>query len=153
MSAADSGPPVSLAEMKVRDGDVIARGVFAQLDYLGPVHVPAPYAAINPAFPKVVEAWRDGGKLGDEHVGEFAAWLDRCKARSKAISENERRLQTTTWAQDRLRNEGDYFEKFAAFHRDAWGVEAWSDDPRERSEQLKRCARRGMPSVRDVRHG
>ena len=153
MSAADG--PVSLAEMKVRDGDVIARGVFAQLDYLGPVHVPASYAPINPAFSKAVEEWRKGAHLADEHVGEFAAWLERTKARSKAISENERRLNTTTWAQDRLRNEGDYFERFERFHLDAWGVDQWSDDPAEHSEQLKRCARRGMPSGqrRDVRHG
>jgi hypothetical protein len=144
-----------IGEMKRRDGDNIARGVFALLDYLGPVHIPAPYAPQNPAFTKAVEAWRKGAHLPDEHVGEFAAWLDRAQSRSKAISENERRLNTTIWAQERLRGQSDYFERFAQFHLEAWGIEQWSDNATERAEQVKACARMGVPpnSRRDGKHG
>lgn len=137
-----------IGDMKRRDGDNIARGVFALLDYLGPVHIPAPYAAQNPAFPEAVKAWRKGAHLGDEHVHEFALWLERTQARSKAISENERRLNTTIWAQERLRGQSDYFERFAQFHVDAWGVEQWSDDATARAEQVKACARMGLPNTR-----
>jgi hypothetical protein len=142
--------PTVLAELKRRDGDKIARGVFQQLDLLGPVHVPPPFAISDP---EIVKQWRAGGTLKDEHVEEFARWLTHTTNRSAAIGENERRLNTTTWAQDRLRADSDYFEHFSQFHLERWGVEQWSDDARERADQVKACARRGMPSVRPMRKG
>jgi len=145
------------AEIRRRDGDKIARGVFQQLDSLGPVHVPPPFVYSSNDVRKAFEEWRSGAPLKDEHVEEFARWLEHTRTRSSRIGENERRLQTTIWAQERLCGEGDYYARFADFHLDAWGVEHWSEDPKERADQIKAAARRGMPSVkpqrRDVRHG
>lgn len=137
-----------IGDMKIRDRDNIAREAFRQLDYLGPVHVPPAHKFSDP---EVIKAWRVGGHIEDKHVPEFAQWLERTQARSAAISENERRLNTTTWAQERLKNQGDYLERFEQFHFDAWGIERLSDEPRERSQQVMACARKGMPSVRPVR--
>lgn len=136
-----------IGEMKVRDGDTIARGVWAAIDALGPKHVPAPFAK-SQGLREAIKQWNFGGSIDEKNVEEFAQWLEHTKKRSEAISENERRLNVTIWASERLHAQHDYAERFAQFFHDAWGVENWPEDPRERAEQVKACARRGMPSAR-----
>jgi hypothetical protein len=148
MSAADV--PVVIAEMKRRDGDKIARGVWQSIDSLGPVHVPPPFAK-SQGLREAIKQWNHGGTIDENNVEEFTQWLAHTTARSKAVAENERRLNTTIWAHERLRWQSDYDERFAQFFLDAWGVEEWRDDPQERADQVKACARKGMPSVKPQR--
>lgn len=124
-----------------RDGDKIAQAVFAQLGELGPLSVPEPFVPFNA---DAIERWRKGEPVKDEEIPDLAQWLEHTQRRSKAIAENARRLHATTWAQRRMRGKGDdYAQRFAAFHRESWGL-VLGDDYEENERQLLAAARRGL---------
>jgi len=126
----------------------VAIEVWNDIANLGPLVVPP-----KPHFenPSVLTRWQNGGQIPDSLVESFATWLEATRRRTNAITENERRLRNTTWAQMQLRDVGDYFEQFAAFHRDMWSIRDVCSDIAEREQQVQAVARNGQR--RDVRHG
>lgn len=142
-------PPAWLGDvLKRNDTERMAIETWADVNNLGPVHVPPPMDFQDPA---VLRRWQNGAPIPEELVPSFAAWLLHTKRRSEQISENQRRLRASTWAQWRLRDVGDYFEQFAEFHRREWGITEVCEDSAEREMQIQAVARNGQR--RDVNRG
>jgi hypothetical protein len=136
--------PAGFGDVRVavrnRDVEKIAQEIFHTLQFCGSIPVPPP-----PGFsdPKTLERWRKGVPMPDVLAPELVNWLESNSRRSAAIGENTRRLRSTTWAQVKLRQVGDYWEHFAAFHKREWGIVRVCIDDVEREAQVLECARRG----------
>lgn len=142
--------PPALAEI-LRDKDTIriAKEVFAVMDdarderSLRPKLIPEPTPFRDQ---DLLKRWRLGqATIPDDMIGAFAAWLENAKLRSEVIAENERRLRVTLWAHVRLRYVADYGARFAAWHKNFWGIAVVPDNYNERETLVKDRARSGRP--------
>jgi hypothetical protein len=107
----------------------IARQVFVDRERYRPVDAP-----LRAQFSRedVLARWHKGAPIPTELADEFAAYLTAHTARRLAMSELERRLRATMWAQLKLAESSDENDKrmalaFGRWHRELWGV---ADIPR-----------------------
>lgn len=136
-------PPAGLAELLLTGNtEKYAIETFHQLDTgrLDPLVVPRvePFQDL-PALKR----WQGGAPMPEALAIPFSRWLRDTTARTDVVSENERRLRSTAWAQWRLRGT-DYEQHFVDFHRTKWGIDNIEYDSADREMQVQARARHGV---------
>lgn len=112
-----------LSEVDIRDTLAIALQVAEALDQMRPLHVPA--APVPSAELAQLLDRREPASVPEHMKAEFTMYGDAISRRIWTRSENERRLDTLLWAEQRLRAAGHPEHEFVrAFTQRHWGVRA-----------------------------
>lgn len=126
--------------IRTQDVLAIARSVLMALDTMRPIPVP-PMPVPSDELCALLDK-RTPGSVPEHMQAEFSAYEQAMLRRYNARAENERRLRTSLWAEQCLRERGDAEHiQIRRFNRDQWGM----TEPAAADVSLRWAQSRNMP--------